>query len=56
MPRLDEAGISYYNPQVDEWHPSLIALETEAKESAAVLLFILDPQTRGLVSAIEVLD
>ena len=32
---LDEAGVSYYNPQVDEWHEGLMDLEAQAKETGA---------------------
>jgi len=56
IPALEEAGVSYYNPQLEEgaWHSGLIAVEAEAKEKAAVLMFVVDGMTRGLASMIEV--
>lgn len=53
IPMLTKAGVSFYNPQVDEWHQSLMALEDEAKKAARVLLFVLDAQTRGIASIAE---
>ena len=35
------------------WHPGLIALEEEAKQSATVLFFVIDNQTRGVSSMLE---
>eukprot|EP00043_Microstomoeca_roanoka_P019836 m.230520 g.230520 ORF g.230520 m.230520 type:complete len:403 (+) comp17060_c3_seq9:349-1557(+) len=54
IPFLENAGITYYNPQVDEWSPDLIEIEAQAKENAAVLFFVLDNATRGLASMVEV--
>lgn len=56
IPMLEEAGISYYNPQVDEWTPDLIEIETEAKDMAHVLFFVIDETTRALSSMIEVTE
>jgi len=53
IPRLKELGITYYNPQVASWHPGLIALEEEAKQSAQVLFFVIDNQTRAVSSMLE---
>ena len=44
----------YYNPQVEEWTPDLVAIEARAKAEASSLLFVIDGQTRGLASMIEV--
>merc|ERR1711998_279686 len=56
IPVLEESGISYYNPQLEEgaWHSGLIAIEAEAKEKATVLMFVVDGVTRGMASMIEV--
>merc|ERR1719181_175194 len=53
MPAFDAAGVPYYNPQVDDWTPELVQIEAEAKESAEVLLFVIDAQTRALASIVE---
>jgi len=56
VPILEEAGVSFYNPQLEEgaWHSGLIAVEAEAKENANVLMFVVDGVTRGLASMVEV--
>lgn len=40
--------------QVSSWCPELIALEHEAKTNAKFLLFVIDNQTRSVVTMIEV--
>src|SRR5687767_9714501 len=53
IPALEEAGVPFYNPQVDDWHDGLVALEAAAKEDADVLLFVINGQTRGVASMVE---
>jgi len=53
MPVLEANGITFYNPQVDEWSPSLVPLERKMKENASLLLFVISSQTRGIASMIE---
>ncbi|XP_063979449.1 uncharacterized protein LOC135163693 isoform X3 [Diachasmimorpha longicaudata] len=53
IPTLQRLGITYYNPQVSQWGPELIAEEYEAKQNARVLLFVIDNQTRNTASIIE---
>lgn len=52
-PFLEAKHISYYNPQVDNWTPDLVEVEREAKQNAAILLFVIDRQTRSTVSIVE---
>ncbi|KAL1505324.1 hypothetical protein ABEB36_004915 [Hypothenemus hampei] len=54
IPELQKHGISFYNPQVSMWAPELIAQEYDAKQSASVLLFVIDSQTRSTVGMLEV--
>ena len=54
MPILEAAGVSFYNPQVKEWHSGLIALENNAKAGADVLIMVLSRKTRGLATLVEV--
>lgn len=56
IPGLLDAGVSFYNPQLEPgaWHSGLISVEAEAKRNAAVLMFVVDGATRGLASMIEV--
>ncbi len=53
IPRLSLARISFYNPQVNDWHEGLVAIEAAAKEKAASLLFVIDGQTRAIASMLE---
>eukprot|EP00741_Cyanophora_paradoxa_P015873 tig00020909_g15324.t1 len=53
MPALEKAGVTFYNPQVDDWKPELVAIEAEAKLMAPCLLFVIDSQTRSLASLVE---
>ncbi|XP_072745367.1 uncharacterized protein [Anoplolepis gracilipes] len=53
IPTLQNLGITYYNPQVSQWSPELIAQEYEAKQTARVLLFVIDNQTRNSAGIIE---
>ncbi len=39
---------------MDDWYPELIALEATAKEAAELLFFVVDNQTRGIASLVEV--
>lgn len=53
IPILEAAAVSYYNPQVDDWSPELVAIEAKAKEEAETLLFVIDSQTRAIASILE---
>jgi hypothetical protein len=39
--------------QVEEWSEDLVVVEANEKESAALLLFVIDKQTRALASVVE---
>jgi hypothetical protein len=39
--------------QVDEWSEELVEVEAKEKEGAALLLFVIDKQTRALASVVE---
>ncbi|XP_050423544.1 uncharacterized protein LOC126835199 isoform X2 [Adelges cooleyi] len=54
IPYLQDAGVSFFNPQVDHWSQDLIEIEHTAKENATVLFYVIDRQTRNVASAIEV--
>lgn len=53
IPYLETNGISYYNPQVDDWTPEIVEIERHAKQNAKILLFVIDKQTRSTVSLVE---
>lgn len=54
IPVLQSEGITYYNPQVEEWYPELMEIEEQAKQAASVLLFVVDDKTRAVASMVEV--
>lgn len=54
IPALHEEGVTYYNPQVEEWYPELIEVEERAKDSASLLFFVIDSQTRAVSSMVEI--
>ena len=56
IPVFEALGVTFYNPQVDDWHPGLVKLEAEAKAAAPVQLYVIDDATRALASMIEVVE
>jgi len=56
IPILKRMGVAFYNPQVDDWSPELLAQEQQAKTEASVLLFIIDNDTRALMSMLEAVE
>lgn len=56
IPLLESAGVSFHNPQVDEWCEELVEIENRAKRNADVLLFVIDDQTRALMSIVEAVE
>merc|ERR1719352_226069 len=53
IPILERESVSFYNPQVEDWSPELLAQEQHAKQHATVLLFVIDAETRALMSMLE---
>jgi len=53
IPLLEAEGISFYNPQVDNWHEGLVQLEADAKAESGILLFVIDEDTRAIASILE---
>lgn len=56
IPKFEESGVGYYNPQRDDWSPALVAVEARAKDECKVLLFVIDDSTRSLVSVLEAVE
>ncbi len=54
IPFLKGHEVTYYNPQQLNWVPEMIELEHQAKQTSQVMLFVLDEQTRNIVSMVEV--
>lgn len=53
IPVLEDGGVTYYNPQTDDWSEELVATEAAAKDAARWLLFVIDGQTRAMASMLE---
>ena len=43
-----------HTQQVEEWYPELIEVEERAKDSASLLFFVIDSQTRAVSSMVEI--
>merc|ERR1712032_1767928 len=53
VPMLIHKGVTFFNPQVDDWKPELVEIEAAAKARAKILLFVIDAQTRAISSMVE---
>jgi hypothetical protein len=53
VPMLSTAGITFFDPQVEEWKPDMVVIESIVKERCAVLLFVIGSETRGVASMVE---
>ncbi|XP_072936118.1 uncharacterized protein raw isoform X2 [Epargyreus clarus] len=53
IPMLKKMGITYFNPQVEDWSTELIEVEHRAKAEARALLFVLDSETRAVAASVE---
>ncbi len=40
--------------QVDDWSEDLVEIEERAKQNAQLLFFVIDDQTRGVASLVEI--
>jgi hypothetical protein len=56
IPALEAAAVTYYNPQLPlgAWSEANEAAEMQAKDEAAVLLFVINHETRGVATVAEV--
>ena len=54
MQSYDQHGIVYYNPQVEDWDPSLAEIEAEHLANDEIILFPVLAETAGLGSLGEV--
>lgn len=54
IPYLKGEGMTFYNPQQDNWVPEMIELEHQAKNSSQILFWVLNSETRNVGSMVEV--
>lgn len=56
MPLLDEEGIDYFNPVVEDWTPADQEREEEEKNSKCnVHLYVITPEMQGVYSIAEII-
>lgn len=51
--RLEEEGIAYFNPVVDNWTPELAKVEAEHLATDKVILFVIGAKSKGFGSLAE---
>lgn len=54
MSIYNKSGIEFYNPQVDDWDPSLATIEAEHLVEDEIILFPVTDETYGMGSLAEV--
>lgn len=53
IPKYDELGIAWYNPQVEDWDPSLAEVEADHLANDAIILFPVTNETYAFGSLAE---
>ena len=53
IPHFEKQGVTFYNPQVDNWYPELMQIEERAKNNSTIKFFVFDNETRALASLVE---
>ena len=53
---LDEYGIDYFDPVVDDWNEEAKAREREEREGCDFCLYCITPKMKGVYSIAEVVD
>ena len=57
MPYLDDIGVDYFNPIVEDWTPQCqIEEEWQKLEECDVHLYLISPKMKGLYSIAETID
>lgn len=56
IPLLEQEGIDYFNPIVDDWNEEAQKREYEEKEICSHLLYIITPNMEGVFSIAEAVD
>lgn len=53
IPLLDELGVSYFNPVVDNWTPDMAQREAEAMKSCETVLIVINGETPSFSGVAE---
>ena len=56
IPQLNQFGIDYFNPVVEDWTPQDRENEEKEKELADVVLYVITPDQTGFYSFAEIMD
>ena len=56
MVHLNEYGIDYFNPVVDDWTPECQKIEIKERENCDYCLYCITPQMTGVYSIAEAVD
>lgn len=54
IPLLSKYGVTFYNPEVEEWTPSHMELEKNAIAESKVLLFFVSEESFSVASMVEI--
>ena len=56
MIHLDEIGVDYFNPVVEDWTPECQEEEIRQRETCDICLYTITPRMTGVYSIAEVID
>ena len=56
MPMLDDAGVKYFNPVVDDWDVDAQILEDEKKEECDWHIYVITPKATGVYAIAELVE
>lgn len=56
QPLLDEIGVDYFNPVVEDWTPECMEEELRQRESCDICLYVITSEMTGAYSIAEVVD
>ena len=56
IPQLEQRGIDYFNPVVDDWNDAAVTKEAVEKDICNVHLYTITPKITGLYSIAEVVE
>jgi len=56
LPLLQEQGIDYFNPVVDEWNKEARERELKARKTCDILLYCITPKMTGCYAIAEMVD
>ena len=55
-PLLEQAGLEFFNPVVDDWNEEAQAKEVQERQTSDFVLYTITPKMEGVYSIAEVID